>query len=387
MRGRERWRRTPALLDVLLCVVLIGYALPATLSAEYNGSHAVVDSLLMTTVALPILIRRPFPVGAAWAFAAGCVVSGIPTFDQLRIPVAIPVALILSFTLASRCDRGRSLVGLAGVAVGLVVIGITDGAVAEEGGVLGTAAFTYPLCGVCWGAGRLVRSRERVAAALRERSAQLAEQRERTAALAVELERDRLAADLDAAASAPLQEVLDTAARAARATPAGEPVDRDVFARIEGLARGSLNEMRSLLGVLRSDGADVAAPPPPSLAEIDALLAHARAGGRVVTLDVQGEPRPLGVATELAAYRAVQNALAAVGGDAQRPAAVRLRYVPEAIEVEVDGPGLDGSGAEAALMAVRERVAAHGGRFSADSGATTGRRVVRARLPALQAVG
>jgi len=60
--------------------------------------------------------------------------------------------------------------------------------------------------------------------------------------------------------------------------------------------RASLDEMRGLLGALRSDQR-AARVPRPTLAGLDALLARARADGRVIELDVSGERRSCRPAT------------------------------------------------------------------------------------------
>ena len=106
--------------------------------------------------------------------------------------------------------------------------------------------------------------------------------------------------------------------------------------------------MRALLGVLRSDGR----APQPTLAQLGALLDAARAGGRVVDLDVEGERRALPGGVELTAYRIVEHALEGQDG---APLAVRLRYRPDRLELELRGAP------ETALAAARERVGAHGG--------------------------
>jgi signal transduction histidine kinase len=145
------------------------------------------------------------------------------------------------------------------------------------------------------------------------------------------------------------------------------------------MGRESLNEMRGLLGVLRSDERGTRSPRP-TLAEIETLLAEARRGGRLVDLEVKGERRPLPGGVELAAYRVVQHALLAVrSGDAE-PATIRLRYTAAALELQVAGIPARAGGADAALLAARERVTAHGGSFSATT-EERGRRVLRARLP------
>ena len=139
---------------------------------------------------------------------------------------------------------------------------------------------------------------------------------------------------------------------------------QEAFARIESEGRRSLNEMRGLLGVLRSDDR-AGRSRRPTLAQIETLLAEARAGGRVVNLEVEGERRPLPGDIELVAYRALQHALLAVGGAEDQAATVHVSFLADALELEVRGALTDGDGAEAALAAARERVIAHGGRFRA----------------------
>jgi len=57
-----------------------------------------------------------------------------------------------------------------------------------------------------------------------------------------------------------------------------------------------------------------------------------------------------------------------------------LRYEPDALELEIRGRVAGGNSAEAALAAARERVAAHGGRFSRERRAD-GACVLRSRIP------
>ena len=165
--------------------------------------------------------------------------SGIPTFDQTRCGVAIPAALLVLYGLASRSDRTAALVGLGLVLAGLVFLLFTDPQL-DAG-----AAFVIPLAAGVWGAGRVVRSRDALASELVERSREVEATREQNARTALEVERVRLASDLELVAGGRLGEVIELA----------DGPDRSIatFATIEREARASLNEMRALLGVLRSD--------------------------------------------------------------------------------------------------------------------------------------
>jgi signal transduction histidine kinase len=372
-------RRGQLTFDLAICAVLMLFGTAVTMRSDAAGAGTSLDTLLLPTVILPILLRRRAPFGAAVALSAGTVVSGIPTFDQFRLGVAIPAALVILFSLASETERRSALWGLALVLAGMVFIAVTDAVARDQDAVIATIVFSFPLCIGIWAAGRVARSRAVLAGQLAERSQLLERQREQTAELAVEIERTRLASDLDAAARARVRAMIDLADSGERALGRDPQAARAAFARIERMSRESLNEMRGLLGVLRSDERGERAPRP-TLAQLETLLADARAGGRLVDLEVEGESRMLPSGIELAAYRALQHVLAAVGGGDAEPAVVQLRYLPDALELEVRGFAIPGGGAHAALAAARERVTAQGGSFSSDQ-APPGRRALRARLP------
>ena len=110
--------------------------------------------------------------------------------------------------------------------------------------------------------------------------------------------------------------------------------------------------------------------PQPTLADLPVLVEQLRGAGVPVTLTVDGDPRTLPEAIELSAYRIVQEALTnAVKHAAGSPAAVRVRYWPAALDLEVLDEGL-GAGAAPlpgghGLIGMRERVQMYGGSMSA----------------------
>jgi signal transduction histidine kinase len=334
---------------------LAGVATLAGLAITVTDDATPYDALTVWAVSLPLLWRRSRPLAAAAALAVGMVVSGIPTFDQTRCGVALPAALLILFALAAREERIRAVAGLGAVLAGTVVLLVTDPQ-------LGTGAlFVLPLEAGVWGAGRWARSTSSLAAGLEERSRVLAATREDTTRLAVEVERMRLAGDLDTAARAELEEIVALA----------EPGGGDRFGRIESQGRDTLGAMRGMLGTLRDERV---ADPQPTLAQLRPLLERAPV---TVVLEVDGAPRPLPAGLELAAFRTVQHAVDALATDGMT---VRLRYAPDALEVEVRGRTPAGHAGAAALAAARERVTAHGGTFRSGSD-DGGHQWVRSRLP------
>jgi signal transduction histidine kinase len=105
-------------------------------------------------------------------------------------------------------------------------------------------------------------------------------------------------------------------------------------------------------------------------------------------LRVEGEPRPLSAAVEVAGYRVVQESLTnAIRYAAGAAAAVRLAYGDDGIMVEVtdDGPGVAANvtaihGGGAGLAGLRERARLLGGQLEAGAAGERGF-VVRAFLP------
>jgi signal transduction histidine kinase len=353
--------------DVLPVVVLTAAGIAMTLDPP-SGEKTIWDTLLVPTVTFPVFWWRRAPFAAAIAIAVGMVVSGIPTFDQLRCGFALPGAMLILFGLGSRDERDRSLIGLAAIEAGIVFLMFTDPQL-DIGG-----AFILVLAVGVWGAGRFYRSRTTVAAELSERTRDLEQTREEAAQLAAEVERAKVAAGLDVAARDRIRTVVEMA----REGEAGGEASPQDFQRIEREGRESLNQMRELLGVLRSDVRDTS--PRPTLAQLETLLERARAGGRAVDLQVEGSRRPLPTGVELAAYRVVQHSLEAFGVGEGEAATVRLRYRDDDLELEVTGATPDEQLEEAALDAARERVSAHGGAFSATAQAG-GMTLVRAELP------
>ncbi|WP_148272078.1 sensor histidine kinase [Saccharopolyspora spinosa] len=108
-------------------------------------------------------------------------------------------------------------------------------------------------------------------------------------------------------------------------------------ATIQDVGRGALNELRQMIGVLRSDPTDQAPEPPqPTLQDVEALVSASRDAGLAAELRIEGKRRQLPDHIERAAYRVIQEALTNVhkhaGGSR---AAVALTYQPERLAVSV----------------------------------------------------
>jgi signal transduction histidine kinase len=217
----------------------------------------------------------------------------------------------------------------------------------------------------------------------------LEREREETARLAVIAERMRIARDLHDAAGHGVTAISLQAAAGLNELDDGPnvPEARSIFEEIKRTARGTMEDMRKLLGLLRPSDDAEAQQARVSLSQLDQLVTECRAAGLSVTVDRTGDPAALPPMVDQAAYRITQEALTNTLKHAGPSAAatVRLAFDPDAVEVEVtdDGPGATGGvavGSRKGLIGMRERVELFGGRFSAGPMGGGGFRVF-ARLP------
>lgn len=362
--------------DVVPVTVLTAVGVFFSAGGGDGGAETWIGALVVPTLTLPVLWRQRAPLACTVAVSAGMVLSGIPTFDQTRCAIAIPVALLVLFSLSAARSRRQSLLGLLVAFGGLAFVGETDPVL--EGGVPGFLLVAGVLLVVAWAGGQATGSRQRLIDELAVRSSRLKRRREQVAALAVEVERTRLVGDLDRAAHARVRQMAELSS-----TDDRDPDRlRETFADIERAAREALNEMRALVGVLGSGEPPSLQAQPTTLTQLDDLLAQAREGGRVVALEIDGEARELPDGVEVATYRLVQHGLAAVAAATK----VSLRYATGGIELEVAGTEAPGGAADEALAAVRERVTTCGGSLSVDA-PQPGRRLLRAWLPTAAAHG
>jgi signal transduction histidine kinase len=226
-----------------------------------------------------------------------------------------------------------------------------------------------------WVAGRLLRSRRELVAALAERNRQLEAEQAALADIAVQRERARIARELHDIVAHHLA-VMVIHAGAGRLDAPDGPAR---FAGIRNSGREALGELERLVELLQADGT--------TPRDIDALLAQARATG------VRLRYTPLLAGAVLppmlrdGVYRIVQEGLTnamkhAPGSDL----AVRLDLRADGLDVEVRDSGSGGraplaaSGAGVGLAGMRERVEALGGVLDAGPAGDGGWRV-RARLP------
>lgn len=220
-----------------------------------------------------------------------------------------------------------------------------------------------PLVLGVYAAGRLMRSREELAAALRL-------EREQAESHAVAAERTRIARDLHDVVGHAVALMTVQAGAERIALGQERPETARVLGEIETTGRQALQEVRRLLGVLRTSDDPAALAPRPGLHQLDALARSLAPAGLAVDVVVEGDGAPLSPGLDVSAYRIVQEALTNVlRHAAANRARVRITHDHHLLTIEVtdDGPGRaePQPGAGHGLAGIRERVAVFGGSMEA----------------------
>jgi signal transduction histidine kinase len=346
----------PATVDRLAAALL---AVAAELWIWLGGDlsrHRLVGTLLAPAMTATVALRRRYPT----LVGAGVPVGGA-FYHAFWNPqsVAYPIATFCAlYALAAWATPRRFVAGTA------LVVAADPASSAASGGSLHPPVTLYTVVVV------VVMLLVRGVLADRERRIRLAE-RERVVAAreAVVEERGRIARELHDAVAHDVSLMVVQAGAERRLLDGAAGSTREVLETIEDIGRASLEEMRRLVGMLRSDEGDPLAPQP-GLDDLPGLVAHVRDAGLPVELDVEGEQRTLPAAIELSAYRIVQEALTnALKHAGEARATVRVRYESDSLELEVVDDGAGGvapvAGGGHGLVGMRERVALYGGRFEA----------------------
>ena len=161
---------------------------------------------------------------------------------------------------------------------------------------------------VAWG--MFVRARRQLVHSLRERAERAEAEQHLRVDQARQHERARIAREMHDVLAHRIS-LLSLHAGALEFRPDAPP---DEVARAAGVIRASahdaLEDLRTVIGVLREGGSEEPEPPQPTLADLHALIGESRAAGMHVRYDARlAEPAAVPSATGRSAYRIVQEGL------------------------------------------------------------------------------
>jgi len=353
--GRARWLLPDA-------VAGGAYAAGACSVLARHLTPSVVTGAAVALVAVAVAVARVRPV------LAGAAATSVLWLAALVDGLAWLGAPPLAYAAFRAAERSSARVAAAALLVG--VTGPIAAALPSFRHAGGVVPFELLLL-TSWAAGTTVRRR-------REEADQRLRQAARDADVAVERaqrelvsERLRIARELHDVVAHSISAITVQAGYGRLAVEREPTKAAAALGAIETTGRQTLEELRQLLGVLRTPSS---LEPAPVLADLPALLRDVGGPELATELTVVHQPRPLPSGLELAAYRIVQEALTNVVRHSQATrAAVRISYEPAGLRIQItdNGGGANergsGSRAEAGhgLVGMRERAALYGGDLSA----------------------
>jgi len=362
----------------LALLALVDLALSS--DATSWGGRGPLQVCLALGCTLPLAWRVRYPIATVVVItAAGGLLVAVAAPHQAPFEVFIG-SVLASYSISAHTAGGRRWLGLGLMfGVGLPFMVAADSNGMASGNALAPIAW---LTGA-WAVGAIIRGRRLRTAELELLTAELAQQRDLQAQAAVAVERGRIARELHDVVAHNVSMMVVQAGAADRVLEGDQPDVRRALAAIAGTGRETVDEMRLLLGVVRSDEGDGLSPQP-GLADLDQLVSNVRSAGLHVDLRVEGERSPLSPGVDLSAYRIVQEALTNVLKHTETARVeVTVHYANDAVQVEVcdDGrPREPTAGGGNGLIGMRERVAMLGGEFRAGA-RRDGGFAVFARLP------
>nr|WP_246098221.1 histidine kinase [Rhodococcus spelaei] len=365
------------LLVVFVSLVLYAIAWP-TLQVTHHVP-AGVQPVIAGLAALPLLLIRANPA-LGWAIsAAGALVIPLvyDRADGYDFPwQVVHVMVIMALLLAVSMRSPLPVVGVAWMATALLFLADAPG---QDGRGWAFGLTVLVLFGLLirW----LVLSRR-----------QLAQQEEvnevERARRAILEEKTRIARDLHDVVAHHMSLVVVQAQSAPYRIAGVSPEVKAEFESIGATAREALNEIRGMLGVLRSDGQLAENAPVPGIGRIDELIEGSRRAGMTVSIERHGLPASMSDTAGLAIYRILQESLSNAARHAPG-AAVRVALAVEgalatlivANDAPPSPPAVSSSRSGGhGIIGMQDRALSVGGTLTAVS-APDGGFEVRARIP------
>jgi signal transduction histidine kinase len=303
------------------------------------------------------LLGAPQTVGEARGFtgrirSAGWFVGHITVGTAVALAsLGLPIMTVFLFTVPFRSRSSNPLV--------LHRFHGWDGAWLPVAGLASIVALVYATAGIGAVAARLA---ERVLGPSPDEK--LAEAEKRADALA---ERNRLARELHDSVGHALSIVTVQAAAAGRVLDGDPEFVRQALGAIEESARGALEDLDHVLGLLREEQRAGTAPQR-TLRDLDELL---RRTGMAVDAKLEGDPARVPAAVSREAYRIVQEGLTnAMRHAGEVPVTLRLAVDADRLDLEMINPlGASRNGQRTSggrgLPGIRERVSVLRGEMTA----------------------
>ncbi len=345
--SRKEW-----LADLAVAGATLAAGLVVAFVAPWDRSMNTLGVLLLVAAALPLVVRRRWPLPVLAAVLAAAIPYHANDFQHEAIAVPTCVAL---YTVARFGNWRRSVV------VKLVVVGSALAGMALFGDRMEDDTVLLQMAAVVgWVLAAMV-----LGEAVRMHLAYLAQLRDR-AEQQVTAERLRIARDLHDLLAHSITAVHVQAGVATHLIDTGQADTaalRKALVAITSACEDARGELAATVGLLRKS---IESPhgPLPGLDQLPALGEPATSAGVAVDFATTGAPRKLSPTVEMVAYRIVQEALTNVAKHSgARHANVSLHYGPDRLQVSVvdDGDGPRDVTPGFGLTGIHERARAIGG--------------------------
>jgi signal transduction histidine kinase len=364
-------RRSRTVIPVVVSLIV---QLPAALFwlVRFPTDTAWITVGLAVVGPLALLLARRWP-GPVVAFVSTAACADFFVADPTQGPpyVALAFAIVLA---VARGARIWAWVSVGVLWIGTVVAGLVLGLDWHPARI----ALTTLGILVVFGVGEGMRNRREHFAEL----SRIAAQRKQSE---VQAERVRIARELHDVLAHSLSQINVQAGVGLHLMDKQPAKAAEALASIKETSKTALDEVRSVLGVLRAEGGqDPTAPlvPEPDLSRLPGLVASVTSQGVEVTLHNEVDDAPKAV--QLAIYRIVQESLTNVVRHAKATAAtVDIRVVEHRYLVSVgdDGRGMAEQPTEGrGLLGMRERAELLGGTLETGT-SPEGGLLVTARIP------
>ncbi|MEE1800706.1 histidine kinase [Streptomyces sp. JV176] len=361
---RQAVKAHPFLWDTALAAVIASVATVLEALSKSGPSLSGRDAGAAGVTFLLLLARRRAPLTVLALALSGAVTAIVAAPANAHLLQT--TAMIALYTVTAASLQWPAITATAVTAMALYVANAHAAGSVISGETFGVVAFV----GMAAAVGFSVRTWRSYVAAAEERAERAEATLEEEARRRVAEERLRIARELhDVIAHhiALINVQAGVASHLARTRPDRVEV---ALGHIHEAGSAVLDELGQLLYVLRRSGEEsMPTEPLPGLSRLGQLLESFTAAGLAIRQQVAGEPRPLPAATDLAAYRIIQEGLTNAHKHGREPGArLLLEYRTGALDITIlntmraTGPT---AGTGHGLTGMRERARATGGALSA----------------------
>ena len=367
-----------------LLLTLTSVVMPDELFRQLLGIPNVMPQtgayLAIGLTTLPLVLRRKSP----WLVFVFVMIAFLGTQSTLTgYTLAILGPIIALYTIAHERDRAETVVATV-LAVGSLLFVALPTQSESLADLMRLQNITYMVAAAL--GGFAVRTHQEYVAETEQRAVAAEKSREEEAARRVEEERVRIAREIHDITAHSLSAVSIQAAAAERLIDKDPPAAKEAIATVRAISKDALEEIRSMIGVLRSGDTQAETAPTVGTERMDDIVSYLNDAGMQVDYDAAGfdrerVPAYIDVALFGIAREAATNIVRHAGAS---HASIRLSIDDDAVHLSIEddgrGCGEEGAGNGHGIEGMKERVSLLDGTISAHNRAGRGF-AVRVNIP------